>query len=112
MHTKSYKYPKLNDREWLYKCYVEQKLSTIEISKLAGARTCNSVRQALIRNNIPVRSISDGITAKHPDFFVINQDVLDGCLLGDGYMIRYNRLSNKSYPYFAKKIYTKTMFYM
>lgn len=99
----SYKYPQLNNREWLHKCYVEQKLSTIEISKLIGVKTCNSVRQALIRNGIPVRSVSDGITIKNPDFFVLDQEVIDGCLLGDGYMVRWNRLSDKSYPFFAKK---------
>lgn len=100
----SYKYEKLNNKEWLYQQYVVEKLGTIQIAKLAGAKGPNSARQALLRAEIPLRSISDGLTIKnHSDDFYLNEDVIHGSLLGDGYMLAYNRLSESSYPYFAKK---------
>ncbi len=103
MNNKSYKYPLLNDKEWLYEKYVKEELSTARIYKLAGAKTANSVRQALIRHSIPVRSVGDGLRCNNSDGIIINKEVIDGCLLGDGFLIKWNKESNKSYPYFAKR---------
>lgn len=104
MNNKSYKYPLLNDEQWLFKKYIEEELSTVEMSKLAGAKTANSVRQALIRHSIPVRTIGDGLrTNRKDDNFVANKEVIDGCLLGDGFLCKWNKKSDKSLPYFAKR---------
>lgn len=106
MHTKSYKYPLLNDKEFLYQKYITEGLSTIEIAKLVGAKTCNSARQALIRCNIPVRDGSEAQTHKREsDGFIFNehsQQVIEGSLLGDGLLRAYNKKSKISYPLFSK----------
>ena len=97
-------YKKLNNRKWLYQKYVVEKLSTIIITKLAGAKTPNSARQALIKQGIPLRSISDGLTCNRgDDTFRLNLEVINGCLLGDGFLRKYNKKSDVSYPYFAKR---------
>lgn len=100
---RNYKYPLLNNKLWLYQKYVNEKLSTKKITKLVGAKTPNSVRQALIRHNIKVRTISDGLTVTRSDDFILDSEVIEGSLLGDGHMFTYNKHSDFSYPYFAKK---------
>jgi len=100
----SYKYPQLNDKDWLHQKYVVEQLSTVKIGELVGAKRANSVRQALIRQGIPVRSVSDGLTCnRENDFFVLNQEVIEGCLLGDGFLRAHNPDSDNSYPYFSKR---------
>jgi len=97
-------YKKLNNREWLYQKYVVEKLSTIAITKLAGAKTPNSARQALIKQGISLRNISDGLTCKRQDdHFKLNIDVINGCLLGDGFLRKWNPKSDQSYPFFSKR---------
>lgn len=105
-------YWQLNDREWLAEKYLIEKLSTKKIAKLIGAKTPNTVRQALIGFDIPVRSISDGLTINNEDGFIFNESVITGCLLGDGGYHCYNRNSDYSYPYFYKKnkFYDHTLF--
>lgn len=101
---RSIKYESLNDIEWLNQKYLEEGLSTNEIMNLVGAKTPNSVRQALIRANINVRSISDGLTHdREDDGFITNVDVITGCLLGDAKLDVWNKASNASYPSFEKK---------
>ena len=98
------KYELLNNKELLAKLYSENN-STIKIAKLAGAKTCNSARQALIRFDIKLKNISDGLTSSSSknDFFILNNNVIIGSLLGDGGLSRYNRFSEESYPKFYKK---------
>lgn len=98
------KYSLLDDKKWLYKKYIEEKKGTKEICKLVGAKTPNSVRQALIKFSIPVRTIGDGLRINaEDDGFLINKNIIDGCLLGDGYLQKWNKESNQSCPYFAKR---------
>ncbi|RDJ35078.1 MAG: hypothetical protein DWQ19_09590 [Crenarchaeota archaeon] len=97
------KYEKLNDKKWLKQKYEVEGLSTAKISELAGAKTCNSARQALIKYNIKIRSIKEGITFnRQEDFFVFNQSVIIGCLLGDGGLGCYNRQGNSNAFFFKK----------
>lgn len=97
------KYELLNNKEWLTQKYVEEKLGTRVIAKLAGAKTANSARQALIKYGITVRNISDGLTVKNNDHFVLDEEVVIGSLLGDGYFVIWNSESKESYPRFEKK---------
>jgi len=98
------KYHQLNDKEWLYNKYIIEELSTNDITKIVGAKTQNSVRQHLIKHGIEVRSISEGLTiGRKDDGFIINLPVIEGCLLGDGYLNSYNKESDLSYPCFLKK---------
>jgi hypothetical protein len=100
----SRKYPKLNNQKWLKEQYIDQKKSTIQIAKELGIKTCNSVRQALIRAKTPVRDFSEGQTiTNEKDYLKIDEEVLTGCLLGDGSLMKYNKLSGKSFPRFSKK---------
>lgn len=99
----SRKYPQLNDEKWLRQKYEVECLGTRAIGVLAGVKTPNSVRQALIRFGIPVRTISDGITCKQNDGFIPSWNVLHGCLLGDGCLQAWNKRSDYSYPSFHKK---------
>ena len=104
MHTKSYKYPLLNDPDWLRQKYETEGLSTVGIAELAGAKTANSARQALLRYGIPVRSIGEGLTHnREDDGFIINQEVIDGCLLGDGFLRVWDKNSPTARPHFAKR---------
>lgn len=107
MANYSYKYPKLNDRDWLYEQYMEKGLGTRDIAKLAGAKTPNSARQALKRYGIDVRTISDGLTyGREHDGFIFNdhtKEIIDGCLLGDGSLRSWNVESENSFPFFHKK---------
>jgi hypothetical protein len=99
----SRKYEQLNDTEWLRKTY-ESGLSTVELTKIVGAKTANSVRQALLRAGIEVRTVSDGLTqGRDEDNFIVDSSVLTGCLLGDGFLSVYNKRSDASYPCFRKK---------
>jgi len=105
-HTYTSRYENLNDKNWLYQKYIIEKKSIREISKLCGCKTCNSVRQSLIRHDIPVRSISDGITCNRDDDFCLSKEalqVINGSLLGDGSLRKYNNESDRSYPCFYKK---------
>ena len=100
----SFKYDQLNDKDWLYQKYIVDGLSTQNISDLVEVKTANSVRQALLRNDIEVRNISDGLTRnREDDGFILNQSVIDGCLLGDAGLKIYNRKSEISNPNFYKK---------
>jgi len=100
----SFKYDLLNDKEWLYRQYVEEKHSTEQICRLAGAKTANSARQSLIRNDINVRNISEGLTCnREEDGFILNIPVIEGSLLGDGFLSIYNKKSSISNPCFCKK---------
>ena len=100
----SYKYPQLNDKDWLYKKYIIEHFSTVKIAKIVGVKTENSVRQALIRNGIEVRSVSDGLTInREDDGFIFDIPVIEGGLLGDASMGAWNKESDKSYPCFYRK---------
>ena len=100
----SFKYNLLNNKDWLHQKYIIEKYGTKKITKLAGAKTPNSARQALLRNNIDVRNVSDGLTCnREEDGFILNIPVIDGSLLGDAGLGIYNRKSNISNPYFYKK---------
>lgn len=98
------KYKELNDEKWLRLKYEGEKLSTAKIARLIGAKTPNSVRQALLNFGINVRSVSDGLTCNRiDDGFKFDWEVINGCLLGDGGLRIWNRESGKSYPCFCKK---------
>lgn len=104
MANYSYKYPLLNDSSWLYQKYIVEQLSLNNIVPLVGAKTTNSISQALRRFDIPVRTKSEGLTNNRvSDGFVLNQEVIDGCLLGDGYLTKWNKQSDNSFPIFKKR---------
>ncbi len=101
------KYPLLNNKEWLYENYVVKGLGTKEIAKMAGAKTCNSARQALIKFDIPVRSISQGLICnREDDGLKLTENamaVMEGSLLGDASMRTWKAESINSNAYFYKK---------
>jgi len=96
-------YPKLNDKKWLLDSYLEKKMSLEEIQRIIGAKNHNSVRQHLIKYGVEIRNISDGLTCKRKDSFVLDHDIIEGCLLGDGSLRKCDKHSNMSYPTFQKK---------
>ena len=61
------KYPLLNDKEWLRRMYVDEKLSTREIGKLAGGAAGGVVYSALAPAGITPRTDAQGISEKYPD---------------------------------------------
>ena len=101
----SHKYNFLNDKNFLEKMYCDEKKSTLMIANLIGAKAASSVRQALIRHNIPLRNFSDGQTVSSGlnDYFILNENVIFGSLLGDAGLKRCNRNSESSYPCFYKR---------
>ena len=104
---KSHRYPLLNDREWLYEHYIEHGLSTIQLAELAGAKTCNSARQALMRFGIKVRNYREGQVHKlEDDGLRMNEhtlEIIEGGLLGDAHMRKWRKQSNLSAPMFVRK---------
>ena len=101
---KSHRYKLLNDVQWLHDRYVVEGLSTKKIAKLVGAKTPNSVRQALQRASIEIRSVSDGLTInREDDGFVLRKDVIEGGLLGDAGLRIWNKHSDASYPSYTRK---------
>lgn len=101
---RSRKYALLNDREWLHGKYIVEKCSTEEIADMVNAKRSNSVRQALLRFGMPVRDFSDGQTRRRQDqHFVKNVDVINGCLLGDGFFRKYNKQSEVCGTAFYKR---------
>jgi hypothetical protein len=100
-------YPLLNDKEWLYEQYVVNKKSTNEICKMAGAKTCNSARQALIKFGIQVRGVGEGLTCNREDdgfkLDVNSMQVIEGGLLGDAGLRVWKKGENNANAYFYKK---------
>lgn len=96
-------YKELNDKEWLYKKYFVDKLSTLQIAELVGAKEPNSVGQALKRFGWSLRNHRDGIIRNTEDFVIINKDFIDGSLLGDCSLGISNKNSDLTRPYLHKK---------
>lgn len=96
-------YPLLNDREWLHQKYEVENISALKISKLVGCKTSNSVRQALIKFGITVRSHREAQVVGRDDNLIIDDEVLTGTLLGDGSLQKSSKTSLIAAPYFTKK---------
>lgn len=96
-------YKELNDKEWLYEKYFVDKLSTLQIAELVGAKEPNSVGQALKRFGWSLRNHRDGIIRNTKDIIIINKDVIDGSLLGDCSLGISNKNSDFTRPYLHKK---------
>lgn len=60
------KYPLLNDKDWLREMYVNRKLSTREIGKLAGGAAGGVVFSALAPAGIVPRTSEVGLKVKYP----------------------------------------------
>ena len=100
-------YKLLNDKDWLYQKYIIEKKGTPKIAELAGAKTSNSVRQALIKFNIPIRTIRDGLLCDRASDGLIlnieNKQIIEGSLLGDASLRVWDKLSVNAQAYFVKK---------
>lgn len=100
-------YSLLNDKEWLYQKYIVEGLSTNHIAEMAGAKTANSARQAIMKAGIEMRNQSDGVTYNRKDLGLIwtpeSYEVIEGSLLGDASLGIWNAESDISNPYFYKK---------
>jgi LAGLIDADG DNA endonuclease family len=97
-----YKYPELQDRAWLTEQYVTNRLSTIKIGEMVGCKSDNSVRQALLRFGISPRGFREAQLKERPEL-LIDEEVLNGCLLGDGRLAKFSKFSKVCAPYFAKR---------
>lgn len=96
-------YSVLNDKHFLQKEYIEKGKSTLTIALENNIKSCNSVRQALLRHKIEVRDIRKGLVHKRKtDHFVNNREALDGSLTGDASLRCFNKDSSMSAPYFIK----------
>jgi len=93
--------PKINkkeDIETLKRLYIDKRLSTIEIANISlekfGQKISDSgIYSALLRNNIPIRSIGDSVSIAmstlDPSTTFLTEDMIewiDGFNLGDGYI--------------------------
>lgn len=96
-------YNQLNDRDWIYQKYVVENLSALNISKLIGCKTSNSVRQALSKFGIPIRSYREAQVVGRDDNVIIDGEVLAGTLLGDGSLQKSSKISQVAAPYYTKK---------
>jgi len=98
----SLKYPQLNDLEWVRHEYISLEQSLNQIAKKCNA-PFNSVRQALIRAGVRLRTKGNGqrLFRNQNDYLIFNKPVIEGCLLGDGSMTSHSR-SDDSAPVFRK----------
>ena len=104
MSVEQLKFPVLNDSKWLYRKYVEEGWSAIKIARHVGAKSSNSVRQRLLRFNIPIRSYREAqIYGKERPKLKATKSFIDGHLLGDGFLRGYNMEGGLSAPYYAQK---------
>lgn len=97
---------KLEDGEWLRQKYIEEKLSLLKIGKILNSNF-NHVRSAILRHGISLRTRSEGQKIRYnqdgyEDYFCFNKSVIEGCLLGDGGLVKYNKYNHNSFPSFAK----------
>ena len=97
------KYLKLNDKKWLEEYYLEKRLSTKEIAKIVGAKQSNSVRQALLRLDIPIRNQREAQVKNEIQGVELDTSFIDGGLLGDAYLGIHNKFSKISQPYYCRK---------
>ena len=96
----------LKDKDWLYQKYWIEKLSLSQVAVACGAEKemFPRVRQSLLSFGIPVRGKSEGRTVNRiGDGFVFEKDIIEGCLLGDGFLSKQNKESEGSFPFFGKK---------
>lgn len=96
-------YKQLNDPEWLRQKYEVENLSALQISKLAGCKTSNSVRQSLIKFGMPLRSRRDAQVIGRDDNLIIDSEILAGTLLGDASLQKSSKTSLIAAPYYTKK---------
>lgn len=102
--TKESKYSVLNDPDLLNKMYTEDKLSTIAISEILGVKSCNSVRQSLIKHQIEVRNYREAqIHSREDDGFIYVKPVIDGGMIGDAFFGIYDIESEISMPYYTRR---------
>ena len=97
----------LENKEWLSVKYVEEKLSLSKIGKILNTNHCN-VRSALVRHEIPLRTHSQGQKTRYEqdgcnDYFIFKKNVIEGCLLGDGGLVKSNKNNENSFAVFRKK---------
>lgn len=96
-------YELLNNKIWLEDQYLNKKISAKRISEFVGCKTSNSVRQALIKFDIPLRSYRDAQIIGRDDNLIIDEEVLSGTLLGDGSLQKSSKTSSTAAPYYTKK---------
>jgi len=97
-------YKELNDPDWLRQKYVVEQKSSVYIYKMLQCKSQNSVRQALIRHGFHVRNQREAqkITSED-DYFVLDHELIEGSLLGDGYLGISNKKSKISCPFYTQK---------
>ena len=93
-------YKELNDKKWLNEHYNENLRSCLNISKELGCNN-NSVRQALIKHGIKVRTPSEAQIVDREFNLKIDSSVLDGSLMGDAFLTKW-RKGVKSLPKLQK----------
>lgn len=86
----------------MYETYVENRMSLNHITRELKLKSSNSARQALLKLGIKVRTTSEGLRTNN-EIITIDEEIVNGSLLGDAGLKKYNRLSENSFPYFYKK---------
>lgn len=107
-------FKELSNKDWLAQKYIVDGLSTQTIADLVGAKSSNSVRQALTRFSLPIRDRVDAqVLNKEEDYFQLNMPVIEGCLLGDAHLKKTTIDNPKCWPAFNKKnIHYDHMFFV
>lgn len=96
------KYELLKNRDWLYQEYIVNKKGLNELQLIVGCKNHNSVRQALIHCDIPIRNNSEGLRINNEPIN-LDDEIITGCLLGDAGLRKANKFSEKSQAFFYKK---------
>jgi len=91
------------NKEWLRQKYIDEELSTVQIAKICGV-VCSTIWHWLIKYNIPIRSINEGIHLIKGNHCNLSQEAINfinGELLGDGHLCSQSSYS-ASFRYTSK----------
>ena len=102
----SFKYKKLNNRQWLYDKYITKKLTCTKIAKLIGVKNSKEeiITCALKRHKIPTRTrFASRDINRNDSGFNINHIFIEGALLGDAGLEKLQKCNKKSITRFYKK---------
>ena len=91
----------LDDYSWLKEKYVNEGLSLRKICELAGVSHANTIKRKLNRFGIKLRGPRESHMVGKEECFILDCEVLNGTLLGDGCICKQSKTKESS-PRYSK----------
>jgi len=94
----------LNNESWLREKYITEKYSLKKISSLIGGNTHpNTIKRKLNKLGIKLRNLRESHMVGKEEYFILDYDVLNGTLLGDGCIHDYSISGAPRYSKYSTK---------